>query len=187
LGGLGASFGSDDNIWTLAFNQDIPLKLNLEVSDSDTTLDLTDLFISELILQQNGREMNIDLSGNQPEIKSIKLGANGGKGTFNFTGDFGSLETIQSNINASVQNFDLRGHWRQDVHILIDGGTNNAVSLELPEEVGTKIEVKSDKINVSGDGFTENDRTFTNPAYGNTNTTIYVTISFSSGDLNINQ
>ncbi|MCP4601965.1 MAG: hypothetical protein GY847_15860 [Proteobacteria bacterium] len=185
LGGMGASFGSSENIWALTFNQDIPLDFILEASDSNTTLNLVDVSLSQMRLHQNGREMTLDLSGVYPDLSAIEIGANAGTATFNLTGEYAALETILSTINASIQNFDLRGQWMHDLHVTIEGGTHNSVSLDLPEDVDVQVQVTSDKVDVIAEEFSASGGTYTNSTFGETDVTIYITIAFSSGDVTI--
>jgi len=187
LGGMGASFGGKDNLWELSLNPNVDLNLRLEVSDADASLNFSNLNLTNISIQQNGRELDVDLSGSHPELTALEFGANSGKGTFKFTGNYIDFESIQATINASVQHFDLRGQWERDCNIIIEGGTNNSVTLDLPSDIGVQVEVLSDKVDVSADGFSQDSGIYTNSIYGETAVTIYLTIGFTSGDLTINQ
>ncbi len=185
LGGLGASFGGDDNIWSLTFNRDVPIAMNLEANDADTTLLLADILLTRLQLKQNGREMDVDLSGSYPELTAVEIAANAGTGRFVLTGEYPILETIVANNNASALTFDLNGQWTRDLSIIIEGGTNNSVTFDLPEGVGVQLAVASDKVTVNAEGFMENFGMYINSTYGEADVTIYIVVSFKTGDVNL--
>jgi len=149
-GGISLSFKGQDNIWDLAFNEDVPLDLAVSVSDADLDLLLSSLSLTKLETVNNSGTIMADLSGDQPQLTAVDIKkANGGRVEMDLSGRYESLSTIDAELNGARLLLDLTGEWLRDVDINIDGGSGNKVTLKLPQDANLTVNVDSETNEVS--------------------------------------
>jgi hypothetical protein len=127
-------------------------------------------------------QWDILLNNTLPMTLIVTMGA--GQGTLNLAG----LDLTQLNVTTGVgqSTIDLSGAWKQDLTATIDNsvGTTNIV---LPRDTGARVTVTGVVSNASADGFTRNGNVYTNAAYGNTDTTLDITVENAVGSIVLTQ
>lgn len=84
------------------------------------------------------KNVEFDLSGTYPLLRSICY--EGSFGAFDglFTGSYPLLDEIKFKVTSCRMKFDLRGQWEKDCEITITG-TDADFTLQLPKDVGLVI------------------------------------------------
>lgn len=178
------SIGGKDNNWNLAFNDKIPLALDVHISDADAEMDLSQLSLSQLSIGGNGPGITADVAGEHPLLTAINIDSNSGRVNLGLTGNYDILSTIDSETNNSDITLDLTGNWEESLEGTFTGGTSNDVTLILPKDVGVSVTIDSTN-EVTADGFHNNSNTYTNDAYGETAVSLNINITFQRGDVQL--
>ncbi len=188
------SLGGQDNIWDLAFSNEVPLALDVSISDADAEMDLSSLTLTQLTVGGNVPGISADVSGEQEMLTAVNINSNSGRINLDLTGDYSSLSTINSDTNSADVTLDLTGSWEQNVTGSFSGGTGNDVTLILPKDVGVSVTIDSTN-EVTAVGFINNGDTYTNDVWGETAVSagsvqavsIQINIIFTRGDVYLTQ
>ena len=79
---------------------------------------------------------------------------------------------------------DLTGERARSLDVTIDGGIGEA-KLELPKDIGVRVEVDGGLGSVDAPGFSKAGHVYTNEAWGRTAITINVSIDAGIGSVNL--
>jgi hypothetical protein len=106
-------------------------------------------------------DWTIQLSSGMPLDLSIMTGA--GETTL-LAGGL-DLNNLSVQTGAGVTNLDLTGSWTHDVHVSVQGGVGD-LRIDLPAEMGVRVNSSTALVAVSTFGLTEADGGYVNDAYG---------------------
>ncbi|MDO9100055.1 MAG: toast rack family protein [Caldisericota bacterium] len=153
--------GNVHNDWSIVFNQEIPMTMDVTVGAGDSNIDLSDLQVTTLAVQTGASDTEI--KGSPSTMRSIDVKAGVGKVVLDLTGD-----------------------WKQDVAVQVRGGVGS-VELIVPRSVGTVLDVQRGLGGVTATGFEKSGNTYSNSSYGTTSTTIRIDVSVGVGSVSITQ
>jgi len=76
-----------------------------------------------------------------------------------------TLRDLAVKMGAGDVDVDRSGHWQQDLTAVIQGGIGST-SLQLPKDVGVRVEVRKGLGDLKTNGLIKNGDVYTNQAYG---------------------
>lgn len=106
-------------------------------------------------------DWTIQLSSGMPIDLSIQMGA--GEATLLLGGL--DLTELLVQTGAGITNLDLTGTWTHDVNVSVQGGVGD-LRIDLPAEMGVRVNSSTALVAVSTSGLTEVDGGYVNDAYG---------------------
>jgi uncharacterized protein DUF2154 len=136
--------------------------------------------ISLLGLDDARNEWDIRLNNGVPIDLSIEMGAGENAlrlGTL-------ALTALDLQMGAGVATVDLTGDWDQDLDARIQGGAGEA-TLRLPRDVGVRVEFEGGIGEINASGLTKDGNTYTNEAYGSSDTTLSIDFEGGVGQVNL--
>ncbi len=100
--------------------------------------------------------------------------------------EVGSLTLSDIDVDAGIGNVivDLTGDWSDDVSVNVHGGIGN-VDLELPPDVGVRLDRDVGIGSIEIDGFHKDGDVFVNDAFGRTDVTIDMSIDAGIGRISV--
>jgi len=106
-------------------------------------------------------EWTVQLANDLPMDLTILTGAG------NAELDLGALDLTNVDIQtgSSVTNVDLSGTWQHDLDVSIVGGVGE-LTVNLPAEMGVRVDKETALVNVSADGLILDGNGYVNRAYG---------------------
>jgi hypothetical protein len=118
----------------------------------------------------------VAISGRFPEILTISVMTDGGNDTISLSGDVVNATAINLSVGAGDDVIDLTGEWLHDATITVisDGGS---VSIQLPSDVGARIEVVNRSAKVVSEGFNLDENVYTNNVYGRSSVTLNILLT----------
>jgi hypothetical protein len=118
----------------------------------------------------------VAISGRFPEILTISVMTDGGNDTISLSGDVANATAINLGVGAGDDAIDLTGEWLHDATITVisDGGS---VSIQLPSDVGARIEVVNRSAKVVSEGFNLDENVYTNNVYGRSSVTLNILLT----------
>ena len=183
---MGLSFKGQDNIWDLAFNDDVPLDLAVTVSDADIDLLLSGLSLTRLETVSNSGTITADLSGDQTQLTAVDIKrANGGRVEMDLSGRYEALSTIDAELNGSRLLLDLTGDWLRDVDINLAGGTGNKVTLKLPQNATITVNADSDTNEITAENFQVDGNTYSYVTAESPTAKLDIQIAFERGQITL--
>ena len=127
----------------------------------------------ELLVSQQGddqlpvggglvNEWTIQLANDVPVDLTILTGAG------NAELELGALDLTSLNIQtgAGVTNVNLDGTWQHDLDVSIEGGVGE-LRVNLPAEMGVRVDMETALVSVSANGLTEDGNGYVNKNFGN--------------------
>lgn len=123
---------------------------------------------------------NIALSNDIPIALVVDFGA--GKGDLDLRGL--DLESLDIDMGVGDLSVDLSAHFGKDLEVVIDGGVGSA-KVYLPENIGVRVDVDKGIGSVHSRGMIKMGNTYTNKAYGETETSIDVSIDAGIGSIDL--
>ena len=136
--------------------------------------------ISLLGLDDARNEWDIRLNNGVPIDLSIDMGAGENDlrlGTL-------ALTALDLQMGAGVATVDLTGDWDQDLEASIQGGAGEA-TLRLPRDVGVQVDAEGGIGEINASGLTKDGNTYTNEAYGSSDTTLSIDFEGGVGQVNL--
>ena len=95
-----------------------------------------------------------------------------------------NLTRLKFNVGAGEVEADLRGEWKQDADIEIEGGVGHA-KIFLPRDVGVRVEVSGGLGSLDVRGLKKRGGGYVNDAYGKSPVTLRVKVSGGIGSIEI--
>ena len=135
---------------------------------------------SLLGLDDARNEWDIRLNNSVPIDLSIDMGAGENDlrlGTL-------ALTALDLQMGAGVATVDLTGDWDQDLEASIQGGAGEA-TLRLPRDVGVQVDAEGGIGEINASGLTKDGNTYTNEAYGSSDTTLSIDFEGGVGQVNL--
>jgi N-terminal domain of toast_rack, DUF2154 len=136
--------------------------------------------ISLLDLGNARNEWDIRLNNGVPIDLSIEMGA----GENDLRLGSLSLTALDIQMGAGVAMVDLTGDWDQDLDARIQGGAGEA-TLRLPRDVGVRVDAEGGIGEINASGLQKDGNTFTNDAYGSSDTTVHIDFQGGVGQVNL--
>ena len=93
-----------------------------------------------------------------------------------------SLTRLDISLGAGKSTIDLSGDWKRDLDVSIDAGAGE-ILVRLPKEVGTRVEIETGFGTIKAPGLTKDGDVYTNAAYGETETTLRVSLEAGIGQI----
>lgn len=203
----GSITGRARNEWDLRFKNGIPFGLNVHTVSTDSTLDVTDLTLTDLSLSTtsgnarismlNGQaslgsakassvsgDINLTMQGKYPDFKNLALGTTSGDADLALGGNYPSLGDMDAHTVSGDFDLDLSGDWGKDARIAVRS-TSGDINIRLPRGVGAYVTTKTVSGDVNSHGLRTEGSALTNDAYGQSPVTIRIEISTVSGDIRL--
>ena len=160
--GIGTLFDLDDyrNEWELHFSEDVPMEMRIDLGAGRADLTLGSLALTRLDINAGVGVVNLDLSGSQ------------------------TLKQLDFDVGAGEVTLDLTGDWQDDLDAKIDGGVGE-LNLRLPRDIGVRIEVDTGIGEINTTSLTKDGDTYTNDAYGDSDSTLHFDIDGGIGRINL--
>lgn len=152
--------GNARNRWDLRFNNEIPMKLKIDLGAGENHLHLGQLTLTSLDIGMGAGELVLDLSG-KPSLKKLNL-----------------------NMGAGDVRVDLIGDWENDLAAQINNGVGR-ITLRLPENVGIFASAERGIGQVSAFGFKRHGSTYYNDAYEESDVTLNLNVDAGIGQINM--
>ena len=175
----------NDNKLHIAFNNSIPLSLNVSAGVGAARLSLSGLQISRIEVESGVGEASITaFEPNAIQCDSVRLKS--GVGRFEAVG-LGNLHFRDLEFEGGVGSatLDFTGEWKQDADIRMHVGVGE-VSVRIPREIGVKVE--SAKNFLSGlflEGFTRQDSYHYSNNYDRASTRVTIHVTTGIGGFRI--
>lgn len=178
LGGI-----PDDDVtyrWTLNFNNDTPLDMNVTMGAGKSTLDFSQLTLTNLDMQTGAGDVSLIVGTQQLNRASIDTGL--GETNVQFGG--GRLDDLSFKMGAGSVVIDLRGAWESDMNATIGGGLGD-LTLKLPRDVGVRVQAEAGLGEVNANGFRIQDGAYVNDAYEESEVTLDINIDTGVGTVTL--
>ena len=125
-------------------------------------------------------EWDIRLNNGVPTNLSIEMGA----GENDLRLGSLSLTALDLQMGAGVATVDLTGDWDQDLDVRIQGGAG-AATLLLPRDIGVRVDAEGGIGEINASGLRQDGNTYTNDAYGSSDTTLSIDFEGGVGQVNL--
>jgi hypothetical protein len=152
--------GDFRNEWDLRLNEETPLAMVVEGGAGRSQLELGTLTLTQLDVNGGAGEVKVDLAGSQ------------------------ALRRLSFDGGAGPATIDLSGEWGTDLDAVVNGGLG-ALTLRLPEETGVMVTVNTGVGAVRTSGLHEDERVYTNDAYGVADVTLRVVVNGGVGPVRL--
>ncbi|MBN2612887.1 MAG: hypothetical protein JXB00_15125 [Bacteroidales bacterium] len=150
---------SDNNVWDLKLNKNIPTELYIKMVAGEGKINLAESMLNRLDFQMVAGDVEINLRNTS--ITDLNIKAIAGKVTL-----------------------DLTGKWNDNLRASITGGAGELLLL-IPETTGAQVEITGLLANIFTPGFEKNGNSYTNASFGNTKETLHIDIFGGIGDVEL--
>ncbi|WP_255335025.1 toast rack family protein [Methanosarcina sp. KYL-1] len=203
----GIAGGSARNEWDLRLKEDVPMDLKARLSSGDCSLNMASSLLKKLDIGSSSGDIKAELSGNQPLLEEVEIDQASGNtlldlsgeypalssvimdsssGGINagLTGNFGTLSLVEIELSSGDASVDLTGNWSNDsmMEVAVSSGD---LTLRVPRNVGVYVEVDSVSGDITANDFRLEDSAYVNDAYGESEVTLRVKASSSSGNIKL--
>ena len=195
------------NEWDLTINEDIPMDLSIDMSSGNCDFNMGSSLLKTLKIDSSSGNVDMTLSGNQSLMEKIDIDLSSGAASLDMSGDYPSLSTMSidsssGNVDADLNGnysslssvdidlssgnafIDLSGNWESDAQVEL-AASSGRITLRLPRDVGVYVDVHTSSGNIKANGFRLDDDNYVNDAYGESNVTIHVKATLSSGNIEL--
>lgn len=195
------------NEWDLAINEDIPMDLRIDMSSGNCDFNMDSSLLKTLEIDSSSGNVDAILIGNQSLLQEVNIDMSSGAASLDLSGDYPSLSmmTIESssgNVDADLNGnysllssvdidlssgnafIDLSGNWESDAQVEL-AASSGQITLRLPQDVGVYVDAHTSSGNIKASGFRLDDDNYFNDAYGESNVTIHVKATVSSGNIEL--
>ena len=125
-------------------------------------------------------EWDIQLNNGVPTDLRIEMGA----GENDLRLGSLSLTALDLQMGAGAATVDLTGDWAKDLDARIQGGAGEA-TLRLPRDVGVRVDTEGGIGEINASGMKKDGNTYTNDAYGSSDTTLSIDFEGGVGQVNL--
>lgn len=146
--------------WDLAFNDNVPMEMKVQVAAGRADLQLGSLSLTRLDIETGASEVNVDLS-NSASLTRLSVDSGVGKTTL-----------------------DLSGTWQDDLDATIRSGVGE-LTLRLPRSVCVRAEVEAGLSDVTTQGLTKDGNEYVNAACGQSDVTLHIGIEGGVGAIHL--
>lgn len=164
------------NRWTLRFNNEIPLDMNVTMGVGKSTLDFSELTLTDLQVKTGTGDITMKIGAQALDYAGIETGL--GETNIQFGG--GRLDDLNVKMGTGSVLIDLRGTWESNMNATIGGGLGD-LTLKLPRDVGVRVRANTGLGDVKANGFRIQDDAYVNDAYGESDVTLDINIDTGVG------
>jgi len=180
----GIPSGNVRNRWELEFSPQVPLNVNIRAGAGEGELDFTNLMIPELDVDVGAGDFVFRFDASNPvPMDHLTLDAGASKIEIIGAGN-ASPETMRVQGGVGDISVDLTGAWSRSAEITIRAGAG-ALALRLPADVGVEVETKGGLANVEAFGLRQMGGTYTNDAFGETETELTINVLTGVGNVRL--
>jgi hypothetical protein len=173
------------NEWELAFDDSVPLSLNLDIGASRGRFELGGLPIQRLDLTTGAADLWIGFDRPNPErLKSMHVLSGAAKLELIELGN-ANLDELTFDGGLGTYTFDLSGEWRRSANVYIQAGASQ-VRLRVPREVGVRV-CPGELRRAHYDGLEQEGDCYVNSLYGRSEITLEVSLDLGLGGLDVKQ
>jgi hypothetical protein len=180
----GIPSGNIRNRWELEFSPDVPLEMDLKVGAGEGELDLTGLKISSLDVDIGAGDFALRFD-KPSSVAMDRLTLDAGASKIQVVG-VGNANPEMMRVQGGVGDIslDLTGDWSHSAEITVRAGAG-ALTLHLPREIGVEVETRGGLTNVEAYGLRQMGSTYTNDAFGETETELRVSVTTGVGNVRL--
>ena len=190
--------------WDLKFTKDLPIDLQARVASGNVNLQLGEMdvtrldagtangnlalampgiyHLSDFTIDTTNGDVQANLSGSYT-MPALNLLASDGKIDAALTGIFDlpilNLQTVNGDIQA-----DLTGQWLTNMQVDIGSESGN-ITLKLPADVGVSASVSTNSGQINAAGWTLQNGSYVNAAYGQSPVTITISAAVVNGNITL--
>jgi len=99
-------------------------------------------------------------------------------------GNYSSLSNVDIDLSSGNAFIDLSGNWERDAQVEL-AASSGQITLRLPQDVGVYVDAHTSSGNIKANGFRLDGDNYFNDAYGESNVTIHVKATVSSGNIEL--
>ncbi|MDY6793823.1 MAG: DUF4190 domain-containing protein [Actinomycetota bacterium] len=170
--------------WYIKLSDGVPIDFRADLSSGDGFYHLDRLDLIRVQLGSGSGDITADLSGNQPELKAVKVDQSSGDMVLDLAGSYGSPMNLDLGTSSGDIDLDLRGAWRDDLKGLVEASSGD-ITLRVPGNVGVYITADTGSGDVDASGMKVKGDVYVNDAYGEAGVTLRLDVQVSSGDIRI--
>lgn len=175
--------GAYRNVWDVAFADNMPLDLRLQLGAGDISIDMGDTMLEELRVEAGAGSFDVDVSGSD-RLDELRFSTGAGDVAVDASGG-SALREFRFETGAGALRLDLTGDaWDEDIEGRIDAGAGDVV-IRLPEGVAVEVTVDSGIGDVQADGLVSDDGMWVNEAHGDGGPTIKIDINQGVGSVRL--
>ncbi|MBN2168896.1 MAG: DUF4190 domain-containing protein [Actinobacteria bacterium] len=176
------------NKWQIKLNDTVPVKLDARLESVESVFDLEKLQLESFKANTTSGNLSADLSGDHKLLKLLNTTVTSGNTALDLTGSYS--ESLEASVKATSGNIDinLAGFWTGNLDMDIEATSGN-ITIKLPDDIGVYItasatsgEINAPELDVREE---EEDRILVNDAYKKTDTTLFINIEATSGNINL--
>jgi DUF4097 and DUF4098 domain-containing protein YvlB len=195
------------NEWDLRLNEHIPTDLRIELSSGNCNFNINSSLLTMLDIDSSSGNVDATLSGNQSMLQEVKIDVSSGAASLDLSGDYPSLSTMviessSGNVDADLTGnystlsrvdidlssgnafVDLTGTWDSDA-LVHTAASSGQLTLRLPRDVGVYVDAHTSSGNIQAHGFRLKGSDYVNDAYTESEVTINVKATSSSGNIEL--
>lgn len=176
--------GNVRNEWDLRLNDDVAMNLNIDLSSGDCYLNLGSSSLKTLDIDTSSGDVKANLVGDQPSLKEIEMDGSSGDIDAYLAGNYSSLSHVKIDTSSGDAFVDLAGTWNRDTQVEMDASSGD-ITLRLPRDIGVYVDAHSSSGDIRASGFRLEGRDYVNDAYGESEVTLNVKASSSSGNIEL--
>ena len=186
----GIPTGDVHNEWELAFPPDVPLEMDFKVGAGQGALNLTGLQLEGLDIDIGAGDFDVRFDEpNQARMSRLTLDTGASRLEMTGIGNAGPARmTVQGGVGDIT--LDFTGNWPTDwnnthsAEVEITTGVGS-VTLNLPDDVGVRVETKGGLTDVDVSGFRRTGDAYVNDAFGETETELHIQVTTGIGSLRL--
>lgn len=177
------------NDWHVRLAGSMPLDLRADLAGAEGVFRLQDLALRSLKVESGSGGMDIDLSGEMPDLGSIEIGQGSGGVRLDLRGTYAPYVRLDVENASGRTEIDLRGRWQGGLWGRVESGSGD-VYLYLPQDVGVRVRVRmgSGRLRVQGMTLDSSDRdgaVYVNAAFRESPVTLQLEVECSSGSISL--
>ncbi len=174
-----------NNRLRLAFNNSIPLSLDVEAGVGDARVLLSGMKIRRFSLESGVGGAKIAVYEPNP-VTCDYVGIKNGVGGLEAIG-LGNLDFRRLEFEGGVggANLDMTGEWKRDADVRINVGVGG-VNLKIPRDIGVRVETEKHFLSgVQLEGFSQRDSAYYSANYDNAKIRVSVRVQAGIGGLRV--
>jgi DUF4097 and DUF4098 domain-containing protein YvlB len=190
--------------WDLKLKKDLPIDLQARLTNGNLDLQLGEMDLTRLDASTSSGNITLNLPGNYDlsdftidttsgdvkaslpgsyTLPALNLLASNGKIDAALTGKFNlpilNLQTVNGDVQA-----DLTGRWLTNMRVNVSS-ESGGIFLKLPTNVGVSATASTNSGQINAPGWTYQDGSYVNDAYGKSAVTIQISAAVVNGDITL--
>jgi hypothetical protein len=171
------------NVWDVAFADDMPLDLRMQLGAGDVNVELGETMLEEFVMETGAGSLDIDLTGSDT-LDEVRVST--GAGDIRLDASEGSsLRDFHFETGAGSLKLDLSGDaWTEDMEGRVDAGAGD-VTIKLPQDVPVEVSVDKGIGDVQADGLLSDGDVWVNDAHGGAGPLIEIRVTQGVGSVRL--